>query len=125
MSQIYHMQTAEAAFGAVDKQVIQTLRNSVGDARYQEIAEDAAFMLAERLGRLDRALRDGDYTMCYRHALNVCGISSQIGMAKVANTARDVMKCAKAKDSVALGAVVGRLNRLAESSLATVFDHGL
>ena len=125
MNQIYQMQTAEAAFGAVDQQVIQTLRNSVGNVRYQEIAEDAAFMLAERLGKLDRALRDGDYTMCYRHALNVCGISSQIGMSKVANIARDVMKCAKAEDSIALNAVVGRLNRLAETSLAAVFDHGI
>lgn len=124
MNQIHKIQTAEAVCGAVDQQVIQTLRNSVGDARYQEIAEDAAFMLAERLGKMDRAVRDGDYTMCYRHALNVCGISSQIGMQKVANIARDVMECAKAEDSAALSAVVGRLNRLAESSLTTVFDHG-
>ncbi len=122
MNQVYEMKTAEGALGAVDPQVIQTLRNSVGEARYQEIAEDAAFMLAERMGQLDRSLREDDFTMCYRHALNICGISSQIGMLKVSNIARDVMKCARAEDRVALGAVTGRLNRLAEASLAKVFD---
>ena len=122
MNQIYQMQTAEAVIGAVDHTVIQTLRNSVGELRYQEIAEDAAFMLADRLGRLERAFHDGDFTLCYRHALNVCGIASQIGMLKVSNVARDAMSCARLEDKVALGAIVGRLNRLSEACLATVFD---
>ncbi len=121
MEQIYRMQTAEAVGESVDYDVIQTLKNSVGEMRYQEIAEEAAFKLADRLGRLERAMRDKDYTLCYRHSLNICGISSQIGLIGVSKVATSAMECAREEDMAALGAVVSRLNRLAEGSLFSIF----
>ncbi len=124
MGQIYRMRTAEAVGEGVDYEIIQILKNSVGDVRYEEIAEEATFALAARLGRLDRALREADLAMCYRHALNICGISSQIGLTGVARVATDVMTCTKDGNVEALSAVVSRLNRLAEASLFSVFDTG-
>ena len=84
--------------------------------------EQAAFKLADRLGRLERALREADLTMCYRHALNICGVSSQIGLVDVARVASDVLTCTREGNMEALSAVIGRLNRVAEASLFSVFE---
>ncbi len=121
MGEIYNMHTAEAVGGSVDYDVIRALKQSVGGTRYIEIAEEATFALADRLGRLERAFRNGDMAMCYRHAVNICGIASQIGLVGVANVAADVMTCARDNDP-ALPAVMARLNRLAEASLFSVFE---
>lgn len=118
------MHTAEAVGKGVDYTVIRTLKDSVGHRRYTEIAEEATFALADRLGKLERAHRQQDYAMCYRHALNICGISSQIGLRGVADVAADVMACARNED-MALTAVIARLNRLAEASLFSVFEEDL
>ena len=122
MGQVYRMHTAEAVGEGVDRDVIKVLKDSVGATRYEEIAEEATFKLADRLGKLDRALREADLTMCYRHALNICGIASQIGLTGVAKVASDVLVCTREGNVEALSAVISRLNRLAEASLFTVFD---
>lgn len=122
MGQIHMVHTAEAVGAGVDYDVIQTLKNAIGAERYEQIAEDATFKLADRLGRLDRALRDADLPLCYRHALNILGVSSQIGLTSVATVAKDVMICTNEGNVEALPAVISRLNRLAEASLFAVFD---
>lgn len=124
MGQIYHICAAQAVAVGVDYEVIRNLKTSVGEARYEEIAEQSAFKLADRLGQLERALREADLTMCYRHALNICGVASQIGLVDVARVASDVMTCARDGNVEALTAVIGRLNRVAEASLFSVFDLG-
>lgn len=122
MGQVYHIPTVEAVGAGVDYDVIETLKKAVGTARYEVIAEEATFKLADRLGQLDRALREADLTMCYRHALSICGVASQIGLSGVSSVAQDVMICTKDGNVEALSAVVSRLNRLAEASLFSVFD---
>ncbi len=120
MGQVYRMHTAEPVRNSVDFEVIRALRQSVGSHRYTSIAEDATFALADRLGQLERAHRDGDLALCYRHAVNICGVASQIGLVGVTRVASDVMICARDNDP-ALPAVMARLNRLAEASLFSVF----
>lgn len=122
MGQIYQICAAQAVGVGVDYEVIRNLKTSVGEAQYEEIAEQAAFKLADRLGRLERALREADLTMCYRHALNICGVSSQIGLVDAARVASDVMTCTREGNMEALSAVIGRLNRVAEASLFSVFE---
>ncbi|MGE4611053.1 MAG: hypothetical protein AAED33_06625 [Paracoccaceae bacterium] len=122
MGQIHHICTAHAVGAGVDHEVIRNLKKSVGVAKYEEIAEQAAFQLADWLGRLDRALREADLTMCYRHALHICGVASQIGLVDVRKVAADVMRCARAENNPASVAVIGRLNHVAEASLFSVFD---
>lgn len=124
MGQIYSIDTAQAVGAGVDYEVIKNLKSAVGVRRYEEIAEKAAIQLADRLGKLDRALHEGDMAMCYRHALNVCGVSSQIGLIDVAEVASGVMTCARREDMTALPAVIARLNRVVEASLFSVFDLG-
>ncbi len=122
MGQIYQICAAQASGVGVDYEVIRNLKAAVGEARYEEIAEQAVFKLADRLGRLERALREADLTMCYRHALNICGVSSQIGLVDVARVAADVMTCTRESNMEALSAVIGRLNRVTEASLFSVFE---
>lgn len=122
MGQIYRMNTAEAVGKDVDHAVIQNLKKSVGDVRYEEMVEQATFELADKLGSLERALREQDVTMCYRNALNICGIASQVGLSRVTQVASDVLVCARNEDLTALSAVYGRLVRVAEASLFSVFD---
>lgn len=122
MGQIYQICAAQAVGVGVDYEVIRNLKAAVGEAQYEEIAEQAAFKLADRLGRLERALREADLTMCYRHALNICGVSGQIGLVDAARVASDVMTCTREGNIEALSAVIGRLNRVAEASLFSVFE---
>ena len=122
MGQIYKICAAQAVGVGVDYEVIRNLKMAVGEAQYEEIAEAAAFSLADRLGRLERALREGELTMCYRHALNICGVANQIGLVDVARVASDVMACTRDADLEGLSAVIGRLNRVAEASLFSVFE---
>lgn len=122
MGQIYDICAARAVCAGVDYDVIRMLRASVGDARYEELAEQAAFKLADRLGQLERALREADLTMCYRRALNICGTAGQIGLTDVAKVASDVMTCTRDGNLESLSAVIGRLNRVAEASLFSVFE---
>jgi len=122
MGQIYQICAAQAVGVGVDYEVIRKLKTAVGEAQYEEIAEQAAFKLADLLGRLERALREVDLTMCYRYALNICGVASQIGLVDVARVASDVMKCAREGNMEALTAVASRLNRVAEASLFSVFE---
>ncbi|OUS07515.1 hypothetical protein A9Q96_06295 [Rhodobacterales bacterium 52_120_T64] len=122
MGQIYHICAAQAVGVGVDYEVIDRLKATVGDAKYEEITERSAFQLADLLGRLERALREVDMTMCYRLALNICGVASQIGLVDVAGVASDVMTCTTKGNMEALSAVTGRLNRVAEASLFSVFE---
>jgi len=122
MGQIYQICAAQAVGVGVDYEVISNLKKAVGEAEYEEIAEQAAFKLADRLGRLERALKEAEVSMCYRHALNICGVASQIGLVDVARVAADVMSCTRTGNMEALSAVIGRLNRVAEASLFSVFE---
>lgn len=122
MGLIYKMCAAQTVGVGVDCEVIQNLKTSLGATGYEELAEQSAFKLADRLGQLERALREGDLTTCYRHALNICGVSSQIGLVDVARVASDVMTCTREDNMDALSAVVARLNRVAEASLFSVFE---
>ncbi|MEO1919626.1 MAG: hypothetical protein ABGW81_07970 [Paracoccaceae bacterium] len=122
MGQIHHICRAYAVGAGMDHEVIRNLKKSVGMAKYEEIAERAAFQLADRLGRLDRALPEADLTMCYRHALHICGAASQIWLVEVSKVAAGVMRCARAENNLALVAVIGRLNPVAEAPLFSVFD---
>ncbi len=122
MGQVYQICAAQAVGVGVDYEVISNLKTAVGEARYEELAEQAAFKLADQLGRLERALREADLTMCYRHALNICGVASQMGLIDVARVASDVMTCTRETNMEGLSAVIGRLNRTAEASLFSVFE---
>lgn len=124
MGQIYRICTAQVVGVGVDSEVIKYLKKSLGELRYKELTEIAALNLANRLGRLERALREENLAECYRHALNICGVSSQIGLVDVTKVASDVMTCVREENMESLSAVISRLNRVAEASLFSVFELG-
>lgn len=122
MGNVHRISAAQVVGVGVDYEMIRNLKKAVGDRRYEELAEEAVFALADGLGLLERALREADLTMCYRHALHICSVASEIGLTEIMRVASDVLSCTREGNIEALSAVVGRLNRVAEASLFSVFD---
>ncbi|GGX40646.1 hypothetical protein GCM10007385_05070 [Tateyamaria omphalii] len=100
------------------------------DALYGEMdptnAEDvvcrAMEELALRLAHCDRLYRKGELDDLRRAAKSMIAIADQIGMDVLAHVASDVVRCAKARDQVALAATLGRLMRTGEGSLSAIWD---
>lgn len=122
MAQVLRMHMAEAVGEGVDYAAIQDLKAVVGALPYEEFVEEMAVRLIDRVGQLDRAMREADFPMCYRHAVRIGQVAEHIGLVGVAKVVTDVMACCCRGDIEALSAVVGRLERLAEASLFSVFE---
>lgn len=121
MVQLLKILSPESISNSVDYNVLFDLKDSLGDQKYNEAAEDAAFMLADHLGKLERAINDQNMQNAYCHAVNVRSISARFGLVAVSKIARDVVQCAKQEDLTSLAAVAGRLNRSAEAHIFSIF----
>ncbi len=123
MGQVHQLHLREDAH--VDFSVIDILQQSVGNHRYQEIAEDVVLTLSCKITQLAEYADHLDYLNVEKHAAGVVKIARQIGLNSVVRTAEAAAICAARADSTALSAQVSRLLRLAENSISTVVDFGL
>lgn len=121
MVQLLKIISPESISNSVNYDVLFDLKDSLGDQKYNEAAEDTAYMLADHLGKLERAMNDKNMESAYCHAVNVRSISARFGLVAVSKIARDVAQCAKQEDLTSLAAVVGRLNRSAEAHIFSIF----
>ncbi len=115
MGQVYKLAAVETAL--VDVESIRVLRQSLGHDKCEEILEDSFFQIADRLSRLEKALKIEDLPEIYRFCLGLVGTAEQIGMVGVSYVARDLMNCVKIGNLTAIHAVAARLIRIGEDSL--------
>ena len=117
MGQVLHLHTHEEVF--VDAEALNELRSALGDRRSSEVVEEATVHMIDRLGRLDKAVRQNKFAEVARHAQGLAVLGTQIGLCDFVDTARNLAECALADDVIATNAVAARLMRLGEKSLFT------
>jgi hypothetical protein len=120
MGQVYRLAAAEAAL--VDMESVRVLRRSLGDEKCDEILQDSVFQIADRLSRLEKAVKAEDLPEIYRHCLALVGTAEQVGMVGVSFVARDLMNCVCVGNLTAIHAVAARLIRIGEDSLFSARD---
>ncbi len=120
MGQVYKLAAVETAL--IDSESVRVLRQSLGEARCDEILEDSVFQIADKLSLVEKALNAEDLPEIYRHCLGLVGTAEQIGMVGVSYVARDLMNCVKVGNMVAIHAVAARLIRIGEDSLFSAHD---
>lgn len=92
----------------------------------QQGAEDVVCRAMEeislRLAKVRSAYDRGDLARVRKLTRSLVAISEQIGLVALARVAGDVAYCAAGHDSVALIAVLTRLQRIGEQSVTAVWD---
>lgn len=106
----------------MDHERVSRLFADLGPDAAEAVVTRALEELAVRLGNLDRLLCEGDLERLRKSARGMAAIADQLGMTALARVALDVTACVDAGDSVALAAVLARLDRLGERSLLAVWD---
>jgi hypothetical protein len=120
MGQVYRLAAVETAL--VDMESVRVLRRSLGDEKCDRIVEDSVFQIADRLSRVEKAVRAGDLQELYRLCLSLVGTAEQVGMVGISYVARDLMNCTRVANETAIHAVAARLIRIGEDSLFSARD---
>lgn len=98
------------------------LYTDLGEEAAEDIVCRAMEELALRLSHCDRLYRAEEMEDLRRSSRSLVAIAEQIGMAKLARVAKDVVNCIDATDKIALAATLTRLMRIGEGSLTAIWD---
>lgn len=120
MSTVTQIQLHEAV--QVNHDRLNALYGEMDPANAEDVVCRAMEELALRMAHCDRLYRNGELEDLRRAAKSMIAIADQIGMDVLAAVAGDVVRCAKARDQVALAATLGRLMRTGEGSLSAIWD---
>ncbi|WP_299608654.1 hypothetical protein [uncultured Tateyamaria sp.] len=101
---------------------LNALYGEMDPANAEDVVCRAMEELALRMGHCDRLYRKGQLNDLRRSAKSLIAIADQIGMDALAKVAGDVVRCAEARDQVAIAATLGRLLRTGEGSLTAIWD---
>jgi hypothetical protein len=109
---------------SLDAGPLLDLAHSMGPGRAEKMADNAIEEMVVRLASVEASWTAGEFQRLAKMARSLVGIADQLGMVTVAGVAREVCALADGHDDVALGAVVARLVRVGEASLASVWGMG-
>ncbi|SMX23220.1 hypothetical protein [Boseongicola aestuarii] len=123
MDNIVYARPVEMIF--VDAGHLVDLARDKGVPRAEFIAFAALEEIVERLTAVEAAWRAGEFQRLAKVARSVVGMSEQLGMQTVALVAARVAAVAGTSDQAALAALVARLVRVGEGSLAAFGDLAL
>ena len=104
----------------VDPDRLGQLYFNLGEAGAENAICHAMETLALRLGELPRLQKAGDLAGLGRTARSMVGIAEEIGMAAMANVAKDVATACGRNDVPAAAATAARLSRIGDSSLTAL-----
>ena len=122
MSNLAVLRPVEMIF--VNPERVMQLARDCGVARAEFIAHAALEEIAERLTAAEAAWSAGEFGRLAKVARSLIGVSDQIGMETLGDTARNVAQDALRADDIALAAIVARMIRVGEGSLAAIGELG-
>lgn len=102
-------------------QIQPTAVSAQGD-RQDDMVERLVVDVAECLGSIETAMASGDLKNTALVAKSLGIIADRAGLILLARVAGDVLKCSQRADPFALAAVVDRLERVGDASLAAAID---
>jgi len=106
----------------IQGEALNLLQRNLGTDGSQNVIERAVVEVAERMGAVEQALLDSDFDMLRKSARSLGSIGEQLGLLLMTKVAQDAVICAERQDMCALHAVVERLMRVGDASLAAVID---
>lgn len=106
----------------MDPDSLEALYTELGPVGAENVVCRAMEELAMRLSELPDLHRAGRWEELSRVARSMIAISRQVGLTGFARVAGDVANCAIQGDPIALGATLGRLERIGDRSLTAVWD---
>ena len=89
---------------------------------FAPVAEDAVEDMVVFLAGIEAAWAAGEFKRLATTLDSVATLSARIGLTAVASVANQALEVAESKDDVALAAVIARLVRVGEASLATLLE---
>lgn len=120
MDNVTHFRTVEMVF--VDARHIAALAHRRGHSRAMQTASSALEKIAERVAAAEAAWRAGEFARLSRISRSLAGLSEAIGIETLGTVARTIAVEADRADDVTLAALVARLGRVSNASLAAIWD---
>ncbi|KZX97773.1 MULTISPECIES: hypothetical protein [unclassified Sulfitobacter] len=118
--QILQMRPSEVV--AVDADRLGALCAELGEAGAEDVVCRALEEMATRLSRCAEAYASDRVRELRKQARALAAIADQVGMELLKRVALDVVHCVEIADRTALGATVGRLLRIGDTSLTAIWD---
>lgn len=101
---------------------MEAMRQAVGHAVFEEVFEDAAFEITDRLARIETMVKADQYDQITRIAHDLVAVSGTIGLSGVSEIAASLEFACNDGDLVAANAIAGRLVRVGEDSLVAAAE---
>ena len=120
MNGIAQLHCREAA--RLDRDRLEHLVRELGEPGAERVVGRAMEELAVRLQKIGTDYGRNNIRAVEKSAHSLIAIADQIGMSTLARVARDVVETAGRSDATAMAATVGRLQRVGEASLMSIWD---
>lgn len=108
----------------LDPEQLWLLERSLGSNLAEETANSALETIVSRICCIETAWEAGEFQRLAKSARMLVGVAEQVGMTSLAQVAHDVSGLAVGRDDAARAAVVRRLVRIGDASLAALWDTG-
>lgn len=108
----------------LDSVQLVVLAEQLGPKMAEETADTALEAIVTRVCAIEAAWEAGEFSRMAKSARLLVGAAEQVGLTSLVKVARDVVVLARTNDDAALAAVVKRLVRTGDASLAALWDAG-
>ncbi len=119
--QVMFMETGEGGV-QLDRAAMKELRDTVGQAVFEELIEDAIFEVTERIARIEQLNSSGDLIAMAPIAHDLVAVAGQVGMSGVSEIAASLERCCLDEATVSAQAIAHRLVRVGEASLVAAAE---
>ena len=115
-AQVMFMEAGEGCV-QLDRAAMKELRDTVEQAVFDELIEDAIFEVTERIARIEQLITSGDLIARAPIAHDLVAVAGQVGMSGVSEIAASLERCCLDEATVSAQAIAHRLARVGEASL--------
>ncbi len=120
-AQVMFMEAGEGSV-QLDRAAMKELRDTVGQAVFDELIEDAIFEVTERIARIEQLITSGDLIAMAPIAHDLVAVAGQVGMSGVSEIAASLERCCLDEATVSAQAIAHRLARVGEASLVAAAE---
>ena len=120
-AQVMFMEAGEGSV-QLDRVAMKELRDTVGQAVFDELIEDAIFEVTERIARIEQLITSGDLIAMAPIAHDLVAVAGQVGMSGVSEIAASLERCCLDEATVSVQAIAHRLARVGEASLVAAAE---
>ena len=106
----------------IDNARLDDLFSQLGQNAAEDVVCRALEEMAARLTYIEKSYRLGEWNELCKNARGLGAVADQLGIALLAQVARNLKNCTETGDPVATAATLARLLRVGEVSLTEIWD---